>query len=268
MMCKKQAIVFFLCLLPLFAHPQINYNYGKFKSGESFTLDIYYNWGFIWLNAGWAKFEIRDTLYNKTKALHLYSTGATNPGYDWFFKVRDTYEAIVEPNEYRPYWFRCNTHEGSFWDKEEAVFNYADSIAITKTETAKRAYGIDTIKINRQVTDLVSAIYICRSIDFKNIKVNQQVPIPVIVGNKFYNLHIRYLGKEDVTDRNEKTHTCRKFAVMMVSGTIFNGGEDLVAWVTADDKCVPILVQAKIAVGSIKAFLSKYEENAYKNEKK
>lgn len=267
-MYKKYAILFFLCILPFFLQAQTKYNYGKFKTGELCKFDIYYNWGFIWLNAGWAQFEIRDTTYKNQQAYHLYTIGSTHPGYDWFFKVRDTYESIVETEEYRPYWFRCNTHEGSFWDKEEVVFNYTDSIAITKTENAKKAFGIDTIKIDRQITDLVSAIYICRSIDFSDIKINEQVPIPVIVGNKLYNLHFRYLGKEEIADRNEQKHKCRKFAVMMVSGTIFSGGEDLTAWMSDDEKCIPILVQAKITVGSIMAYLSNYEENAHKTEKR
>ena len=42
---------------------------------------------------------------------------------------------------------------------------------------------------------------------------------------------------------------------MMVDGTIFSGGEDLTAWFTDDKNCAPILLEAKIAVGSVKAFL-------------
>ena len=41
----------------------------------------------------------------------------------------------------------------------------------------------------------------------------------------------------------------------MVDGTIFSGGEDLTAWFTDDKNCAPILLEAKIAVGSVKAFL-------------
>ncbi len=259
-MKKASFIILILCCSVKISTAQIEYNYGKFRSGELIKLDIYYNWGFIWLNAGWAKFEIKDTIWNNTPSFHFYSTGATNPGYDWFFKVRDTYEAISEPNEYRPYWFRCNTHEGSYWDKEEATFNYTDSIAITHTENAKRPFSTDTIKINYQITDLLSAIYVCRSVNFSKLKVDDKVPVPVVVSNKLYNLHFRYLGKETIENRQNEKFECRKFAVMMVNGTIFSGGEDLVAWITDDDESKPILVQAKIAVGSIKAYLSEYKK--------
>jgi len=237
--------------------------FGKFNVCERFKLDIYYNWQFIWLNAGWVTFEIRDTTWNGQPAYHLYSRGETNPGYDWFYRVRDTYESVVEPKTYLPYWFRCNTSEGGFWDREEVRFNYTDSIAVVATENAKRPFGIDTLKINPTITDLISAIYVCRSIDFEKIDVGRKMPVPVIVGNKIYNLHFRYLGDEPVTTRTGDRYLCRKFAVMMVDGTIFSGGEDLTAWVTADRNCAPILVEAKIAVGSVKAFLSEMRGNRW-----
>ena len=248
-------ILLLLCGNTLSGLSQPQYIYGKFGVGERFKLDIYYNWQFIWLNAGWVTFEIRDTTWNHQPAYHLFSQGSTNPGYDWFYKVRDTYESIVEPKNYRPFWFRCNTNEGGFWDHEECSFNYPKSIAITKTENVKQPFKIDTLKINNDITDLISAIYVCRSVDFEKISVGEKVPIPVIIGNKIHNLYFRYLGIEPITTRTGNIYRCRKFAVMMVDGTIFSGGEDLTAWFTDDKNCAPILLGAKIAVGSVKAFL-------------
>ncbi len=262
MMRRMVAILLFLCMWAI-GNSQPTYTFGKFGAGERFKLDIYYNWQFIWLNAGWVTFEIRDTIWNEKPFYHLLSEGATNPGYDWFYKVRDRYEAIVEPQTYTPHWFRCNTLEGSFWDREEVRFNYADGIAIVATENAKRAFKIDTLKVTPTITDLISAIYICRSIDFTKIVYGQKVPVPVIVGNKIYNLHFRYLGIEPVTTRNGDTYQCRKFAVMMVDGTIFSGGEDLTAWITDDPNCAPIMMEAKIAVGSVKAFLVEMRGNRW-----
>lgn len=256
-------ILFLLLGKGALAQIQTDLSYGKFRAGEKFKLDIYYNWQFIWLNAGWVTFEIRDTTWHNQPAYHLFSQGATNPGYDWFYKVRDTYEAIVEPQNYLPYWFRCNTNEGGFWDHEEAFFNYKDSIAITKTENAKQSYRVDTLKITPKITDLISAIYVSRSVIFEQIKIGEKVPVPVIVGNKIYNLHFRYLGIDPVTTRDGDRYRCRKFAVMMVEGTIFSGGEDLTAWISDDENCAPILLEAKIAVGSVKAFLVEMSGNRW-----
>jgi hypothetical protein len=44
-----------------------------------------------------------------------------------------------------------------------------------------------------------------------------------------------------------------------VEGTIFKGGEDLTVWVTADKNKIPVMAEAKILVGSVKAYLTSYE---------
>ena len=41
----------------------------------------------------------------------------------------------------------------------------------------------------------------------------------------------------------------------MVQGTIFKGDEDVVVWVTDDGNRVPVYIEAKIIVGTIKAYL-------------
>ena len=41
----------------------------------------------------------------------------------------------------------------------------------------------------------------------------------------------------------------------MVQGTIFRGDEDVLVWVTDDENKIPIYIQAKIIVGTVKAYL-------------
>jgi len=43
-----------------------------------------------------------------------------------------------------------------------------------------------------------------------------------------------------------------------VEGTIFRGGEDMLVWVSTDNRKIPIVVEAKILVGSVKAYLADY----------
>ena len=43
---------------------------------------------------------------------------------------------------------------------------------------------------------------------------------------------------------------------MLVEGTIFKGGEDMTIWVTDDGNRVPIMVEAKILIGSVKAIIT------------
>ena len=55
-------------------------------------------------------------------------------------------------------------------------------------------------------------------------------------------------------------------SALLVEGTIFTGGEDLVVWVTDDQNKIPIMAEAKILIGSVKAYLMGYEGLKYKME--
>ena len=78
----------------------------------------------------------------------------------------------------------------------------------------------------------------------------------MILDSEAYHLYIRYLGKEEVTTRDKKKYKCIKFAIQLVDGTIFKGDEDAIIWVTDDENKVPVIVEAQILVGSVKAILS------------
>ena len=41
----------------------------------------------------------------------------------------------------------------------------------------------------------------------------------------------------------------------MVQGTIFKGNEDVLVWVTDDGNRIPVYIEAKIIVGTVKADL-------------
>jgi hypothetical protein len=41
----------------------------------------------------------------------------------------------------------------------------------------------------------------------------------------------------------------------MVEGTIFRGDEDVLVWVTDDDNRIPVYIEAKILIGTVKAYL-------------
>ena len=73
----------------------------------------------------------------------------------------------------------------------------------------------------------------------------------------------RYLGKEDVMNRNNRNFHCFKFSFLVVEGTIFTGGEALTIWVTDDPNLIPVRIDAKILVGSVKAMVSEIKGNRW-----
>jgi hypothetical protein len=244
-----------------FAQAEITNN--AFSAGEDVEYQVYYNWGFIWMEAAWVRFAVDETQWDQKPALHLVSTGSTLSGYDWFYKVRDRYETIVDPVTLMPYWFKCETNEGKNWARETYNFYPENNLIVTQTANAKHSFRVDSIKVKPRTTDLLTAIYLCRNLDFSNLKIDTRIPIYCVVTNKKYDLYMRYLGRETIENRHDQKFNCYKFTVLLVDGSIFDGGEDMTVWVSDDNNRIPILIEAKIQVGSIKAYVKTINGNRW-----
>lgn len=249
---------FVLLLLFIFASIQSNcqcvVKHKPFKAGEVLNYQAFYNWGFIWIHAGDVQFKVTDKLYKNEPAYLFESTGNSLKSYDWLYKVRDKFQAVVDKETLLPYFYERNTSEGGYKAYEQYIFNYPKKKIFGAIENNDVPFTRDTLNLITCTFDVISAIYFCRSLDFNNLKINERIPITTILDNKVYNLYFRYLGKEVIENRDKKKYRCIKFSALMVEGTIFKGGEDIMVWVTDDDNRVPILVEAKILVGSVKAY--------------
>lgn len=235
----------------------------NFKSGEQVTYRAIYNWGVIWVNAGDVVFTVSDTTYMGKPSLHLSSRGWSLKQYDWFFKVRDRFESIVDQKTIQPYWFERDTKEGRYNAYNRYVFRHSDSVLDVISHTSNRSFKKELLPLKQCTFDVLSAIYYCRNIDFGAYKEGDKIPLTMAIDNEIFDLHIRYQGKEQLKTRSGEVYNTIRFKVMLVEGTIFKGGEDMEVWVTDDDNRVPVLVEAKILVGSVKALLTGYQGLKY-----
>lgn len=235
-----------------------------FKAGERVTYRAYYSWGFIWLSAGDVLFETRDTVYRRHPAFHFVSRGWSLQEYDWIFRVRDSFEAIVAKDSFSPLRFVRSTEEGGFKTYNRYSFNHADRTVSIVSYTSSRPYKEETKRVEPCTFDVLSAIYFCRNIDFNRYRQGDKIPLTMVIDNEIYSLFIRYRGKEQVKPRkNSTTYSTIKFSVMLVEGTVFKGGEDMTVWVTDDSNRVPVMVEAKILIGSVKAIITGAEGLAH-----
>ena len=256
---RKNLLIFLalICISIEIYSQKIVDQYPVFKTGEKITYNAVYNWGFIWIKAGLVEFSVHETNYFNEPAYHLVAAGVSLPSYDWLFKVRDYYQSYTQKENLTPLFFSRNTYEGGYQVNNSYKFNYKDSTINTKTKNTNKAYSEDTLKIKKNTYDVISAVYLIRNIDFTQYSINDTIPIRVIIDNEIVDLYIRYLGKEIIKTHDKRKFNTLKFSALLVEGTIFKGGEDLFVWVTDDLNRIPVLVEAKILVGSIKATLVK-----------
>lgn len=224
-----------------------------FNPGEELYYDVIYNWGFIWVDAGRVEFKAKRVMYDGKPVFHFSGYGKSLPKHDWFFRVRDYFDSYASLEDLKPLHHIRNTSEGKYKADEKYWFDYPNDKIYTNVWNSKKPRVQDTILLKPCVFDVMTAVYYARTIDLSLFKVNQKIPISMIVDNEVYQLHGRFLGKETLKTREKALINCLKFSIMLIEGTMFKGGENLTVWVSDDANRIPVLVEAKVLVGSVKA---------------
>lgn len=225
----------------------------SFQAGEELYYDVVYNWGFIWVEAGKVDFKVTKEHLDGREVFHFASIGVSLKKYDWFFKVRDSYDSWAETADLKPIKYSRNTSEGKQKADNKYWFDYEHKKIYTNSWNSKRKRKLDTLSLAPCIFDIMTAVYYVRTLDLSKYKIREKIPITMIVDDEIFKLYGRYLGKETIKTREKKEYKCLKFSISLVKGTMFKGGEDLTVWVSDDNNRVPLLIEAKILIGVVKA---------------
>lgn len=231
-----------------------------FKSGESVEYSVYYHLAWVWVDAAEVSFSISDTAFGNQKKLHFLSIGRSKSSYDWIFKVRERFSSVVNPDNLNPLWYTRQSKEGSHTVNNTYLFDPEKAkIYSSIKDNSKEKYFSDTIAYNQTIYDILSATYYLRTIDFSIKDVGDTIYVNTVMDNELITLNIIYLGRELVKHKNSKYYSTYKLKTSGVAGSIFDEDSEMFVWVSADENKIPIKVESKILVGSVKAFISSLE---------
>lgn len=226
---------------------------------ETLEFTVSYHWGLIWIDAGIVDFKVSEEKHQSEKAFYFLSTGRSFRKFDWLFRVRDTFEAVTYQKDLSPVWFRRHTHEGGYFILNEYTFDHQKRIVTGKNSETGKGSFLDTIPFPKNSYDVLTATYAARSLDFGKLKPSDTLQMQMILDGKVFTLPIVYQGKEVIKNRDGIRYNCIKFSAILDRGTMFKAGEQLIVWVSDDKNKVPVMMEAKIRVGSIKIHLSGHE---------
>jgi hypothetical protein len=227
-----------------------------FKQGEQVTYKIKYHWHFVWMESGEVTFSVTARDYHGIPSYYFSGSGFSYSKYDWFYKVRDTFQTYIDTVSFAPLRFCRFTNEGSNHIVTDNIFDFVHHKAFCFSATQGK-YKEDSIQLPPGTFDVLSGIYHTRSLNFTNCKYNDTIPLILYLDGKIYHVHIRYRGKENVSTSFGKFR-CVKFSVSLISGTIFKEGEEMTVWATDDSNHLPLSIEAPIIIGSVKAELQSF----------
>lgn len=229
-----------------------NIENSAFKVGEVLRYRVTY--GFM--DAGEAIMEVKSTSKKggNRDLYHVVGTGRTLGGFNAFYKVNDVYESYIDKQSIMPWYFKRDVNEGGYKIKQDYTF---------KQNEYKVYNGQEHFKTPMGVQDMISSFYRARTLDFRGLKPGRVYSFQTFMDDEVYLLKIKYVGDEEVRVRKGK-FKCHKFVPVVQTGRYFESEEDVQFWVTADANKIPLLVKAKIPVGTVKMHL--VEWNGLKNE--
>ncbi len=242
-----------LLLVVLLGSGLLLFSQSKYPPVEELVYNGYYNWGIIWVKAGKVEFSLKNS-DKYPGAKQLKAVGYSLPSWDWIFTVRDTLISHYDPETFMPYEFSRKAHEGNYHKTFDYKFNYGDSLILADVHKIGKYKRKDTIKLKPKTYDMLSVAWMARELDFDKYQKNDLIPVRILIDDKVYDLYIRYLGvnKSKIAGNRQE---CYVFSPLLVEGDVFKGGENMKIWVSKDQYRLPLMVEAKILVGSVKGII-------------
>lgn len=223
-------------------------NKNAFKRGEMLTFRMHY--GII--DAGVATLGITDEAKEVAgrKTFHVVGLGESRGAFDFFYKVRDRYETYIDEKSIIPWIFLRHVNEGGYKIEQSYVFNhYSEKVNVGEGQT---------FPIEPNMQDMLSAFYFARNLDLSAAKPGEIYAINCFMDKEVWPLKVKFIGRETITTELG-TFKCLKYRPIVQKGRVFKHEEDLNIWITDDKNHIPILGQADVVVGSIKAELKDYK---------
>ena len=263
---KKIIFIFLAIFLAFTAHSAdlcMQQN-SAFKAGEELNYELYYNLSFIWVHAGNVRFTVRPAVFNGISAYQLQSLGTTIKSFDKFYKVRDTITTYVDTTYIAPFIHRQSSREDDYWKKNEIDFRRnADKMTAFISAIRKSGIRKDTVSSEKCMFDMLSCVYQFRNIDTRNLVPNQTIPFQLILDDGLYPLNLRYVKTEDVKLKNGDRYRCLVFKPLLVKGDVFKYSDGMTIWVSDDENKIPVYIESKIRVGSVKIQLTNIKNARY-----
>jgi len=216
-----------------------------YQVGERLTYDL--SWGIV--SAGTAVLEVaeRQAFAGRpvVKALH---TARSNEFLSVFYPVSNRVETLLDEAAHIPHHLLFQRREGKRKNDIEVRYDQAAHKA-----TVTKDGVTETLDIPPQAQDTLSIIYFFRTLPA--IAVGASTFVDVHHDKKNYRLELRVEGIEKIRGPLGECDTIRILAIMPFKGLFMNEG-NIRVWVTNDAARVPVLMKAKVIIGSVTATLT------------
>lgn len=224
-----------------------------FQGGETLEYKMYFNWQFVWLNAGTATMTIHEREYQGRKAFRCALTTRSSQKIDRYFRMRDTLLCYTTP-ECLPLYYRKGASEGKRYYVDELIYSYDNGVHVTMRELTSHGDRLQQQhSFKKPVYDMLSIFLKARSYNTEGWTKGYTIVFPIADGSGVKNSKLRYYGKKTIKAEDGRKYRCLQLAYIEPEG---KKEKEIVRFFVTDDKNhIPIRLDMNLNFGTAKAFL-------------
>ena len=226
-----------------------------FKAGEELTYDLFYNWKFIWLSAGTATMDVKQTTWEGKPAFKTRLITSTSKRLDRFFLMRDTMLSVVA-EDMTPRYFKKGANEGGHYYVDEVRYTYPDGMTRLYQHYLNRK-GIASDRVCDSpmcIYDMMSMLLRARSFKVEKFREGQKLHFPMADGHKVEEITLIYRGRKDFKMKSTGiTYRCLVFS--FVEYPEGKEKEIITFYVSDDENHIPVRLDLFLRFGTAKAYL-------------
>jgi hypothetical protein len=200
--------------------------------------------------AGRATLKVEDS----GEDILFKSRAVSSPAVSVFYKVEDIAVSSLKKGKHKTlpgilYNYRVRQSEGRHRKDREVVFDLK----------GKKATHIDHLEKNRKEYEIGSntmdALTCFYHVRFLPLEPGKPVYARIFDNRKYYRLEVQVLNRAQITTSLGTFNTILIKPILRTEG-LFQRKGDVLIWLTDDERRLPVLLETKVKIGSIKATLT------------
>ncbi len=226
-----------------------------FAGGERLEYKLYFNWKFVWLNAGDAEMTIEETQRDGKPAYSAHLLTTTSKRIDKYFCMRDTIESVVT-DDLVPLYYRKGANEGGKHRLNEVHYSYPGGKTHTRLLYVNPAGEATSYTLSNAdcVYDMMSMMLRARSLSAEGMQVGDKLQFLMADGRRVETQTLVYRGKKNFKSEEEgTTYRCLVFSFVEYVGK--KEKEVVTFYITDDDNHLPVRLDMFLRFGVAKAYL-------------
>ena len=224
-----------------------------YQAGERLDFILHYELGAIRTDVANASVSLENKVFNGQDVFHVAVEGKTIKIYDFFFKIREDFQAWFTRDGLKPLKFTRDTHEGRYHATNDYVYNWnaAEPYIAADVYSSSKGKGRKQLELPLDpcTFDLPTLFFYARNMDIDVVEPGKRYPMTFAIDDEIFHVYFVLYGKETIDVKGLGKVNAIKFAAKLVAGEIFTGETDMMIWVSDDENRVPVYFEAPIRVG-------------------